>query len=371
MKFIKLSLKYFRNFLTIFTITFIISIIIDFVFGNLILKSLNSYLVKTEFYGRLIRIDHEYYHHTLKANVIYNKEKSFNEFYKFCTDNNGFKYKCGKKRSKNFDFAFMGDSFTEGVALRYEDTFVGIFEKEKNISVANLGVTSYAPNIYLSKTKYLIENGYRFNHLIVFLDISDLYDDSVFYKLNDDFTVGEKKAEEKNLKIRKYLRKNFPLTNYYLYVIKMNNRLNKTLPPTKSDVPIFDKRSELKAKWTYQKNQYVEGYAEKISTTKEKMIATMSELHSLLKKNDIKLSIAVYPWPQQIKNDVVNSQHVNMWRHFCVSRCENFINFFPIFFKEKNQTSYLSVYKKYYFWNDVHFNAAGNKLIADNLLEVF
>ena len=151
----------------------------------------------------------------------------------------------------------------------------------------------------------------------------------------------------------------------------MNNRLNKTLPPTKSDVPIFDKRSELKAKWTYQKNQYVEGYAEKISTTKEKMIATMSELHSLLKKNDIKLSIAVYPWPQQIKNDVVNSQHVNMWRHFCVSRCENFINFFPIFFKEKNQTSYLSVYKKYYFWNDVHFNAAGNKLIADNLLEVF
>ena len=371
MKLIVLYLKYFRNFFLIFIITFVLALITDFVLGNLILKKLNNYFATTEFYGRLIRINHDYYHHGLKPNVQYKKEKSFNKFYTFCTDNNGFKYKCNKKRSKSFDYAFIGDSFTEGVALKYEDTFVGIFEKEKNISVANLAVTSYSPSIYLAKTKYLLDNGYNFKHLVVFLDISDLYDDSVFYKLNEDGSVGEKNAKQKKLKLRSFLRKHFPVTNYYFYIIKMNSRINKSVPPVKSEIPIFDKKSLLKAKWTYQKSDFIEGYNEKISVTKKRMIKSMSELHSLLKKNNIKLSVVVYPWPQQIQNDVINSQHVNMWQHFCISKCENFINFFPKFFKEKNETSYLQVYKKYYFWNDVHFNSLGNKFIADNLLDIF
>ena len=51
------------------------------------------------------------------------------DYYTFCTDNHGFKYKCGFNRNKEFDIAFIGDSFVEGVSLNYEKTFVGIFEK--------------------------------------------------------------------------------------------------------------------------------------------------------------------------------------------------------------------------------------------------
>ena len=97
----------------------------------------------------------------------------------------------------------------------------------------------------------------------------------------------------------------------------------------------------------------------------------MTKLHNLLKKNNIKLSLAIYPWPQQIKNDVVDSEHVKMWEEFCVLKCEKFINFFPLFFEKKKNSSYLEVYKKYYFWNDVHFNKDGNKLIANKLLTTF
>ncbi len=57
---------------------------------------------------------------------------------------------------KNFDVAFMGDSFVEG-GLEYEKTFVGIFEDNTNLSVANLGVISYAPKIYLSKENYIYD----------------------------------------------------------------------------------------------------------------------------------------------------------------------------------------------------------------------
>ena len=97
----------------------------------------------------------------------------------------------------------------------------------------------------------------------------------------------------------------------------------------------------------------------------------MNKTYELLKKNNIKMSIVVYPWPQQLKNDFVNSKHVTMWEEFCVKKCVKFINFFPFFFEEKDKTSFLDVYKKYYYWNDIHFNAEGNKIIAKRLLKEF
>ena len=60
-----------------------------------------------------------------------------------------------------------------------------------------------------------------------------------------------------------------------------------------------------------------------------------------------------------------------MWENFCKKKCTKFINFFPFFFDEKRKTSYVDVFKKYYFWNDVHFNAEGNKVIAERLIKEF
>jgi hypothetical protein len=371
MIFLRVINRFIKSTFLILFITFFILLIIDFFFGKLILNSLEPYLTKTNFYERLIRIDHKIYHHTLKENVNYKKARNFREYYTLCTDNHGFKYRCNKTRDKNFEFAFLGDSYVEGVALEYEKTFVGLFEENKNTSVANLGVTSYAPNIYLSKIKYLLENNYKFKHVVVFIDISDLYDDNSFYQLNNDFSVTEKNAKEKNLKRRKILRQNFSLTNFYMYVIKMNSRLNKEVPPLKSAKPIFNKKAAIKAKWTYQIDDNIEGYQEPISKTQSEMIFAMTKLYELLKKNNIKLSLAVYPWPQQLEFDNVNSKHVKMWKDFCKNRCNKFIDFFPFFFEEKNKTSYLEVFKKYYFWNDVHFNAEGNKIIANRLVKEF
>ena len=370
MFFLKSIYNFIKSILIILFITFSITLVIDFFFGKLILNKLDPYLSKTDFYERLIRVDHKIYHHTLKENIKYYKAPSFNKYYTLCTDNHGFKYKCGAKRNKNFDIAFLGDSFVEGVSLNYEKTFVGMFEKEKNTSVANLGVTSYAPNIYLSKMKYLLENNYKFKHIIVFIDISDLYDDNTFYKLNKDFSISEKNAKEKNLKRRKFLRYNFPLTNYYMFVVKMNNRINNEVPPLSSEKPIFNERASRKAMWTYQTEDNLEGYQDPISKTQSEMINTMDQLYQLLKENNIKLSVAVYPWPQQIKYDDINSKHVEMWKNFCIGKCFKFINFFPYFFEEKRKSSYLEVFKKYYFWNDVHFNERGNRVIADKLISI-
>ena len=79
----------------------------------------------------------------------------------------------------------------------------------------------------------------------------------------------------------------------------------------------------------------------------------------------------VYPWPQQLQFDKRNSEHVEMWRNFCEKKCHKFIDFFPFFFDAKEKNSFIEVYKKYYFWNDVHFNKEGNRVIAERLLKEF
>ena len=156
-----------------------------------------------------------------------------------------------------------------------------------------------------------------------------------------------------------------------MFVIKMNNRLNKELPPISSKNPKFNTKASIKAKWSYQTTDIVTGYDEPISKTQKEMIKTMTKLSKLLEENKIKLSLAVYPWPQQLQNDNRNSIHVKMWKNFCEGRCYKFINFFPYFFNAKEKESFLEVYKKYYFWNDVHFNNEGNRIIAQKLLKEF
>ena len=117
--------------------------------------------------------------------------------------------------------------------------------------------------------------------------------------------------------------------------------------------------------------ELIDGY---ISTTKKAqtdMINTMNKIYELLKKNNIKMSVLIYPWPQQLINNVQESNHEKMWSDFCLNKCENFFNLFPIYKQKLENSNFIEVYKKYYFWNDVHFNTKGNRIIAQRLIKEF
>lgn len=149
---------------------------------------------------RQYRIKNNYYHHDLKPN--YNGDAYWSSWnYKVCTDGSGFRSECGAnfQTRKQFDIAFIGDSFTEGVGLPYEKTFVGLIAKSlPNLRTANLGVSSYSPSIYYAKLNYLIENGYSFNEVVVFIDISDVQDEAISYDLLNDRVVSRPQREDPN-----------------------------------------------------------------------------------------------------------------------------------------------------------------------------
>ena len=367
MHYLNLVFNFTKKIILIALITFSFTLFIDFFFGKKILSLTDKFWRSTNFYDRLLRVDHDVYHHTLRPNINYNLAQGFDGYFKLCTDNNGFRYKCNPiARSKDFDYAFIGDSFTEGVSLNYEDTFVGIFEKSSNKKIANLGVVSYSPKIYFAKLNDLITNKkYKFKHVIVSIDISDLYDDDVYYVLKENFSVDENYSRVKNLRLRKILRKHFPFTNYYFFVLKQFKTSEEIV--VKQEKPIFHSKANLKASWTYSNEELIDGY---ISTTKKAqtdMINTMNKIYELLKKNSITMSVLIYPWPQQLINNVQESNHEKMWSDFCLNKCENFFNLFPIYKQKLENSNFIEVYKKYYFWNDVHFTKEGNQLIADEL----
>ncbi len=142
------------------------------------------------------------YHHDLRPNSS-NRETWENRVYTVHSDSLGFKsdrVKFTPLSSERLRIVFIGDSFTEGIGVEYESTFVGRIAQAlagKGIEVLNAGVSTYSPIIYWRKVKHLIEDvGLELDELIVYLDISDIEDEAKYYRLTERDTVERAEQAE-------------------------------------------------------------------------------------------------------------------------------------------------------------------------------
>ena len=97
----------------------------------------------------------------------------------------------------------------------------------------------------------------------------------------------------------------------------------------------------------------------------------MNKLLSLLKENNIKMTLAVYPWPDQIYYDNASSKQVTHWKTWAQNNHIQFIDHFKDFFKIKESIDAKNIIEKYYVPGDVHFNGKGNSLIAEQFLKQY
>ena len=340
-------------------------LLLDNLFGYAILKHAPfSARNNTE---RGIRISHPVYHHTLSSS--YNGLARNQSEYRFCTNSDGLKSRCGAvSNDKDIDIGFLGDSFTEGLGLPYEKTFVGLIaEQLPQKKIANLGVVSYAPTIYYLKLKDFLAKGYTFKELVVYIDISDIQDEANYAIV--DGRVTETIADTSKQKM-------FPMAHF------SKKRLRDTLADEfgiqlkKQHIhedyldlsdPVY-LRDYNRTAWTY--NAGIKGYGKlAVQGSIDKSVDMMEKVFNLCKANNIELSIGVFPWPGQILYDVKESRQVKLWRDFCVGRCTNFYNSFPTFFNLIESSSKEAVIENNYFYGDMHFNEHGNQLIATDFLK--
>ncbi len=139
------------------------------------------------------RYPHPVYHHALVPNFD-GADLWGEEHYRFVTNSLGFRdarVRDVPLKSSTRRILLIGGSFTEGTGLAFEETFAGRLQaagmaRSDKVEFLNAGVLSYSPSLYYKKVKFLIERGLRFDEVVVFSDVSDVYDEATHYFCQDD-----------------------------------------------------------------------------------------------------------------------------------------------------------------------------------------
>ena len=111
-----------------------------------------------------------------------------------------------KINSQKKRILLIGDSFIEGSGLDYEYTFAGLLNDHlgENFEILNSAVGSYSPSIYFKKTEYYINEGYKFDQAIIFLDVSDVFVE-LFIEFDSIGNIKIYKETKKTISLKKIL----------------------------------------------------------------------------------------------------------------------------------------------------------------------
>jgi len=345
-------------------LTLIIILGLDFIYSN--------YIFKTEKNSSIYE-NNEQLHHKLKKNFSGISKYGYLEPF-VCTNEFSFKIKCNAKTIKNYDIGIIGDSIVQAVGLRYDQTLTGILTKNTDYRIANIGTGSYSPIIYYQRLLNLLNEGLTFEHIVVFIDISDIQDEFFYYKVGhaiknklDDIKVYESEEREKNSnfsfksQIKKLIFDNLKISFSTISLIKRKFFISDPFKIYKNDIPRYA--------WTYNKS--LKNFTkDEINFGINNAKHYMKKIYQLLNSKGIKFSIAVYPLPQQLLYDVENNHQVKIWKNFCENKCYKFYDFNKILYKTMNEMSLKKFFKEYFITYDEHFNYKGNKLLANEFLKI-
>jgi hypothetical protein len=313
------------------------------------------------------------FHHGFKKNVsVDNAQHGFLK-YKVRTNSLGFidsRVRDVPLQSDKHRIVFMGDSFTEGMGISYDRTFVGIIDSvlsQRGIEVLNAASGGYSPIVYWRKTMYLIEEmGLEFDEMVVFLDISDAHDEVMQYCLDDSLNVCFQDDSEWQDRVERHwnsigdiIRRNTIITVSLLTEIRRYKYLFEREQKYALDTD--------KSLWTVRDEDF-KAYGEAGLAS---MAFYMDKVRDLLGEHGIALTVAVYPWPDQVYYYDFMSIQVSYWQKWCAERGVKFLDCFPYLVRGSTQEEREEIIGKYYIRYDTHFNENGHRLIADIYLDFY
>jgi hypothetical protein len=336
---------------------------------------------------RRFRSRHYYYHHGLLPN-----QKAlaswYNIPYSMFTNSLGFRdseirtvpLKSAKRR-----ILFMGDSHTEGIGMKFSDTFTGqlsTYIDTSQIEILNAAAVSYSPRIYYLKTNYLIENtGISFDELFVFIDISDIQNEIVYERfqpeipgrvrkflfsfrnrvLNKSFTLHTLADLNQKRQTARFLEKADLFDSY-----RENGKNIDALDLYASFFSGFDDNTLLANPRFHGVSGWLndENFKELANKGLELGEDNMQKLCELCRKNGIKMTISVHPWQEQIALMEPEDMYVKFWKDFAEKNGIGFINFYPVFI---NPPISAVMGTDFFIPGDNHWNKNGHWLVAKEL----
>ena len=366
-------------------ILFFLSVLfLDITMSNLIFKN-TKYWDNNKWDKRWWRVPSLIYHHDILPNIDQIEVWGGQIKQRIVTNSIGFRDKEVRKIEKvNIQqkrILLVGDSFIEGSGLNFQYTLAGQLQRNlgNDFEVLNSAVGSYSPSIYYKKIKYYIEEGYKFDQALVFLDVSDIYDE-MFIKFNEqgDILTYEKTKERPIYKtvfysIGRLLRDNSTIfrffnilsdrteliKNYIKLKIKASKELKKDFFKTKRDDVMFYRMTHIdRGFWTFNDKKFNEVQQGLLQSEKY-----LIKLFELLRENDINSTLIVYPWPTQIFYG--DQYHEVYWKNFSEKNEINFLSLYDEFIKENKRDFIFSNF----IYGDIHWNLDGTTIVKDKVIK--
>ncbi len=357
---VRLIFYVFRIILTVIY-SLVILVFLDLIVGRIFLQPSPVYY-------------HPYHHHGLKTN--FSGTVSWGDgAYQLNTDALGFKSMSTgpvREEPEKHRIIVAGDSFTEGVGLPYEKTFVGILSQKYGTwhhEFVNAGVMSFSPKLHYLRVNYLWNRkGYRVDELIVFIDVSDIQDE-IFY----EHYIPGKRFEYVYHSFRSLWIKNSLLLNYIFKtasVMRFNQIVEGSYGGPSEDAVNFGGNANFldfnayynleRGRWVYDSN-VLNSWGEKGLSL---AVESMDALNEFCRSRGVRIHVAVYPWKTQIDMTDKESLQRTFWRRYCRERNILFIDLFPVFINEQTPKW---IRDEYFIPGDIHWNENGHRVIADYL----
>jgi lysophospholipase L1-like esterase len=268
-----------------------------------------------------------------------------------------------QKTASSRRILFLGDSFTEGTGVDYEESVAGVFgelfaKNGEDVEVLNGGVASYSPALEYRQLKLFFDKGFQTDDVVVMLDISDIADDGVHYfdeKGEYTYITDEGAVYVEGGKFSWYRRT--PRMDLYPKVFGWISSLMRLLRYRitgdywPSDSP--------PAKWTEGDRINQEWVQRGIAQVKEHILA----IRDLAQSHSAELTLVIYPWPAQLKSEARPSMAQVIFGDFAKENNIRLIDAYPPFFALGES------WREYFIPGDFHWNAKGDAFIAGILYD--
>jgi hypothetical protein len=289
------------------------------------------------------------YHHDLRPDFV-GVDDWNGHVYRMATNSLGFKDAAPRTvplRDPRHRILFLGDSFTEGLGVPFEETFPALLWDRlgrDRTEILNAGVMFYTPKLEALKLAYLVEAvGLLVQEVVLLVDISDPM---------NELTFADWKPGPLPFSARYWLKRHSYLGHLVLDKVKEPDPVAARLWPDGSDA------REL-YEWTLRPDQ-VERWA---GRGLRLAAGHVDEMVELCRRHAIRLTLTVYPWPYHLSMKDRDSIQLHFWRDYAAAHGIDFVDLWSAFFDRARpgQGNFLA--------HDVHWSPAGHRLVADLLYE--